>query len=157
MIYDRFENLNLYCRPGTRLHRALVYARDVACSVADGRTDIDGERLYASVATYETGPREERRFEAHRKYIDVQVLLEGEESIDVSLDKDLPTLEAYDEKRDVMFLKPPEHVASLPMNPGYFVVFYPHDVHRPGCHLQEKRRVRKIVMKVAVELTPSEV
>jgi len=156
MIYDRFENLNLYCQPGTRLHQALVYARDVARSVADGRTDIDGERLYASVATYETGPREERRFEAHRKYIDVQVLLEGEERIDVSLDKDLPLLEAYDETRDVMFLKPPEHVASLPMRPGFFVVFYPHDVHRPGCHLKEKRRVRKIVMKVAVESTIQE-
>lgn len=151
MIYDRFENLNLYCQPGTPLHRALVYARDVARTVADGRMDIDGNRLYASVATYETGSREERRFEAHKKYIDVQVLLEGEECIDVSLEKDLPTLEAYDEKKEVMFLKAPQHVASLPMKPGYFAVFYPPDTHRPGCHLLEKRRVRKIVMKVAVE------
>jgi YhcH/YjgK/YiaL family protein len=151
MIYDRLENMNLYCQPGTLLHRAIVYAHDVAPTVADGRTDIDGERLYASVATYETGSREERRFEAHRKYIDVQVLLEGEESIDISLDKELPLLEAYDEARDVMFLKPPRHVASLPMRPGFFVVFYPHDVHRPGCHLRDKRRVRKIVIKVAVE------
>ncbi len=151
MIYDRFENLDLYCRPGSRLHRALVHARDAARTVADGRTDIDGDRLYASVATYETGARVERRFEAHKKYIDIQVLLEGEEVIDIALDTDLPVLEAYDEKRDVMFLKPPQHVASLVMTPGCFAVFYPHDVHRPGCHLQEQRRVRKIVMKVAVE------
>ena len=151
MIYDRFENLNLYCRPGSRLHRALVFARDVARTVPDGRIDIDGDRLYASVATYETGSKDERRFEGHRKYIDVQVLLDGEESIEVSLDKDLPTLEAYDEKRDVMFLKPPQHVASLVMKPGCFGVFYPNDIHRPGCHLREKRRVRKIVMKVAVD------
>jgi biofilm protein TabA len=151
MIYDRFENLNLYCQPGSRLHRALVYAHDVARTATDGRMDIDGDRLYASVASYETGSREERRFEAHRKYIDVQVLLEGEECIDVSLEKDLSTLEAYDEKKDVMFLKPPQHVASLPMRPGWFGVFYPHDIHRPGCHLREKRRVQKIVMKVAVE------
>ena len=151
MIYDRFENLNLYCQPGSRLHRALVYARDVARTATDGRMDIDGDRLYASVASYETGSREERRFEAHRKYIDVQVLLEGEEIIDVSLDKDLPAIEAYDEKRDVMFLKPPQQVASLVMTPGCFGVFYPHDTHRPGCHLRDKRRVRKIVMKVAVD------
>ena len=99
MIYDRFENLNLYCQPGTRLYRALVYARDVAHTAADGRTDIDGDRLYASVASYETGLHEKRRFEAHRKFIDVQVLLEGEEAIDVSLEKNFPTLEAYDEKK----------------------------------------------------------
>jgi YhcH/YjgK/YiaL family protein len=151
MIYDRFENLNHYCRPGTRLHQALVYARDVARTVADGRTDVDGDRLYASVATYETGPREERRFEAHRKYIDVQVLLEGEEVIDVSLDDDLTVIEPYDAARDVMFLGPPQRFASLPMAPGCFAVFYPEDIHRPGGHLLEKRRVRKIVMKVAVE------
>ena len=151
MIYDRFENMSLYCQPESRLHRALVYARDVAHDVADGRIEIDGDRLYASVAAYETGPKEERRFEGHRRYIDVQVLLEGEERIEVSLDKDLPTLEAYDGKRDVMFLKPPQFAAALVMKPGYFGVFYPHDIHRPGCHLQEKCRVRKIVMKVAVE------
>lgn len=151
MIYDRFENLNLYCRPGERLHQALVYARDADRTVADGRRDIDGDRLYASAATYETGPREERRFEAHRKYIDVQVLLEGEEVIDAALDRDLATLEGYDEKRDVMFLAPPPKFASLLMRPGWFAVFHPHDIHRPGCHLQGKRKVRKIVMKVAVE------
>ena len=150
MIYDHFDNLILYAGPGTLLHRALVYARDVAAGVADGRIEIDGERLYASVASYETGSREERRYEAHRRYIDVQVLLAGEETIDVALERDLPVLEAYDEQRDVMFLKPPAHAASLPMRPGRFAVFFPHDVHRPGCHLKDKHKVRKIVMKVAV-------
>ncbi|MCU0561345.1 MAG: YhcH/YjgK/YiaL family protein [Desulfobacterales bacterium] len=151
MIYDRFENLDLYCRPGTILHRALVYARDAGPTVADGRTEIDGQRLFSSVAVYETGPRETRRFEAHRKYTDVQVLLEGQESIDVTLDRDLPVLEAYDGHKDVLFLQPPPHFASLPMRPGYFAIFFPHDIHRPGCSLRGVLRVRKIVMKVAVE------
>jgi YhcH/YjgK/YiaL family protein len=142
--------MDLYCQPGTRLHRALVYARDVGRSVADGRTEIDGDRLYASVSTYDTGSREERRFEAHKKYIDVQVVLEGEESIDVSLGKDHPILEAYDEKKEVMFLTPPKEFASLVMKPGHFAVFYPQDVHRPGCNLRDKRRVRKIVVKVQI-------
>jgi YhcH/YjgK/YiaL family protein len=151
MIYDRFEHLDLYFRPETLLKRALVYARDAARTVPDGRVDVDGGRLYASVATYETGAREERRFEAHRAYIDVQALLEGEERIDLSLEKELPVLEAYDEKKDVMFLNPPPQFASLVMRPGWFAVFFPHDIHRPGVHLQGKRRVRKIVMKVSAK------
>jgi biofilm protein TabA len=151
MIYDRFENLDLFCRPGTLLHRALVYASGAGLNAAEGRTDIDGDRLYASVASYETGPPEERRFEAHRKYIDVQALLEGEERIDVSLDGDLPVLEAYDEQKEVIFLQPPPNFASLAMRPGFFALFYPHDIHRPGCRLRGNQRVRKIVMKVAVE------
>jgi YhcH/YjgK/YiaL family protein len=151
MIYDRFENLDLYCRPATRLHQALVHVRDVARTAADGRTAIDGDRLYASVSTYPTSPRKERRFEAHKRYIDVQVVLEGEERIDVSLEKDLPILEAYDEKKEVMFFKPPKEFASLTLRPGCFAVFYPHDIHRPGCNLRGKRQVRKIVVKVEVE------
>lgn len=150
MIYDRLENLALYCQPGTRLHRALVYVRDAAPTAAEGRTELDGERLYASVSIYDTSPRDERRFEAHRKYIDVQAVLEGEEGIDVSLETDLPILEAYDEKREVMFLKPPKEFASLVMQPGRFAVFFPQDVHRPGCNLQRKQRVRKIVVKVQI-------
>jgi len=149
MIYDHFDNLALYAAPGTLLYKALVYARDVAADVPDGRIEIDGEHLYASVASYETGTRDERRFEAHRRYIDIQVLLAGEEAVDVTLERDLPPLEVYDPQRDVMFLKPPAHAATLPLRPGWFAVFYPHDVHRPGCHLEGKRAVRKIVMKVA--------
>jgi biofilm protein TabA len=149
MICDRLENLHLYCQPGTRLHQGLVFARNAAASLADGRHVIDGERIYASVATYETAGREERRFEAHRKYIDAQVLLEGEESIDVSLGQDLSILETYDDNKDVMFLAAPRQFASLPMKPGYFAVFFPHDIHRPGCHLGGKCRVRKIVVKIA--------
>ena len=57
MIYDRFDNLTLYA-DRTPLHKALVYARDVAADVPDGRIEIDGERLYASVAGYETGGRD---------------------------------------------------------------------------------------------------
>jgi biofilm protein TabA len=154
MIYDTFEHIDLYFQPGTRLHQALVYARDAAADLADGRTDIDGDRLYASVATYDTGSREERRFEAHKKYIDVQVLLEGEEIIDVSLERSLAVLEDYDESRDVMFLKPPGEFASITMKSGRWAVFYPHDVHRPGCHPEGRRRVRKIVMKVHLPQTP---
>lgn len=151
MIYDRFENLELYCRPGTRLHRALLHARDCARDAAEGRTDIDADRLYASVAAYETGAPEERRFEAHRRYIDVQALLAGEERINVSLEGGLPVLEAYDPQRDVIFLGPPRQAASLPMRPGWFAVFHPHDIHRPGVQLGGAQRVRKIVLKVALE------
>ncbi len=149
MIYDRFENIDRYFQVGTPLHRALAYARDAAREAPEGRTDIDGSRLYASVAAYETGPVEARRFEAHRAYIDVQVLLAGEERIDVSLERDLPVAEAYDPQKDVIFFKPPTFAASLPMRPGWFAVFYPHDIHRPGVHLGEKQRVRKIVLKAA--------
>lgn len=150
MIYDTFEHLELYAQPGTLMHQALVYARDFDQSKADGRQEIDGDRLYALVNSYDSSPREERRYEAHKRYADIQVLLEGEEAIDVSLESNLPVIQEYNPTKDILYHQPPTDTATLVMKPGYFAIFYPQDVHRPNCQLHGKIHVRKIVMKVKV-------
>lgn len=151
MIYDTFENISWYAPPGSRLGEALVFARDAGPSIPDGRHAIDGERLYALVSTYETLPCAERRFEAHRRYFDVQVLLEGAEAIDVCPPPAPEPLEAYDEGKDILFTPPPPRFVSLALKPGRFAVLYPQDLHRPGCHLDLGCRVRKIVVKGLIE------
>lgn len=150
MIYDTFEHIEQYAQPGTSLHQALVYARDFDQSTPDGRQEIDGDRLYALVSTYDSSPREERRYEAHRCYADIQLLLEGEEAIDVSLENNLPVLQEYNPAKDILYHQPPADATTLAMKPGYFAIFYPQDVHRPNCQLHGKAHVRKIVMKVKV-------
>ena len=81
MIIDKFENLPLYfsCLPG--LDRAAEFLAGE--NIADGHYEIDGEKIFANVSSYE--PKEfngDMRFEAHRKYADLQAVLEGEERID---------------------------------------------------------------------------
>ena len=151
MIYDIFDHIDTYCQKDSPLYKALTFVAEFDQTQPDGRYAVDGEAIYGLVSTYTTSPREERRFEAHKKYLDVQVLLEGEESIDVSLDSNLSILQEYNETKDILFLQPPEEYASLIMKPGYFAVFYPQDIHRPSCQLHEKTSVRKIVMKIRVE------
>lgn len=151
MIYDTFEHIAWYAPPGSRLCDAIVFARDAGRSIADGRHAIDGDRLYALVSTYETLPGTERRFEAHRRYFDVQALIEGAEAIDVCLPPAPEPLEAYDEGKDALFTPPPPSFVSLALQPGRFAVFYPQDLHRPGCHLGPGCRVRKIVVKGLIE------
>jgi biofilm protein TabA len=151
MIYDTFEHEESYFPKESPIYKALSFARDFDSSAPDGRYEIKADSLYALVSSYETSPAMERRFEAHRKYIDIQVLLEGEEKIEVSLSADLKPLQEYSETKDVIFLEPPREYASLVMKPGYFAVFYPHDIHRPNCDLHGKRHVRKIVLKVRVQ------
>lgn len=77
MIIDKFENLPLYfsCLPG--LDRAAEFLAGE--NIADGHYEIDGEKIFANVSSYE--PKEfnsDMRFEAHRKYADLQAVLEGE-------------------------------------------------------------------------------
>jgi YhcH/YjgK/YiaL family protein len=148
MIYDTLEHMEKYFQKESQIHKALCYAQSFDTSKPDGRYEIEGDSLYALVSSYATFPDEERRFEAHRKYIDVQVLLEGEEKIETSFASDLKPLEEYFEPKDIIFLQPPPDFASLVMRPGYFAVFFPHDIHRPNCNLHGKSRVRKIVLKV---------
>ena len=150
MIYDTFEHADLYFVDNTLLHKAISYASQLDSTTPDGRYDIEGDDLFALVASYETSPAEERQFEAHKKYIDIQVILKGEETIGVSLANDLPLIETYSEEKDVMFFESPEAISTLVMKPGYFAVFYPHDIHRPNCLLQGKQAVRKVVVKVKI-------
>lgn len=150
MIYDRFENVACYFKEGEPLHKALMYAGKLDPATPDGRYEIEGEDLFSLVMTYETSPAEDRRFEAHTQYIDVQIVLEGEETIGFALDNDMAPVEEYSEENDVVFLETPKDSSVLVMKPGYFAVFYPHDIHRPNCVLREPQKNRKVVVKVKV-------
>lgn len=151
MIYDTLNQLSQYFPKDSPLHRAIAFVKDFDRTQADGRYPIDGDALYALVSSYDTSAPAERRFEAHKKYLDLQTLLEGEEAIDVSLAANLPLLQEYNETKDIMHLQPPQEYASLVMKTGYAAVFYPQDVHRPNCHLHGQCPVRKIVVKVRIE------
>jgi biofilm protein TabA len=151
MIYDTLEHTENYSQKDSPIYKALCHAQSFDTSKPDGRYEIEGDSLYALVSSYGTSPAEDRRFEAHRKYIDVQVLLEGEEKIQTSFASDLKPLEEYFEPKDIIFLQPPPDFASLVMRPGYFAVVFPHEVHRPNCNLHGKSYVRKIVLKVRAQ------
>jgi biofilm protein TabA len=150
MICDLFENMALYCSAGDRLYKAIAYARDFDLAQPDGEYEVEGQDVFAKVMTYETSPAEQRLFESHQLYIDVQVIREGAERMDVSLGEELGVLVPYDAAKDMDKLAAPRVFSSLAMRPGMFAVFFPQDAHRPNCNLDGASRNRKICMKVRV-------
>ena len=148
MIYDTFENFKKYFHEGSPLFKALSFALEFDRFKSDGRYEIEGEKIYALVSSYETSPAPENGFEVHRKYADVQVVLEGEEKIEISLSSELKTASEYSDAKDKVLMESPVDSASLVMRRGYFAVIYPGEAHRPNCDLHEKQHVRKIVVKV---------
>ena len=151
MIYDTFENLELYFEETGPLHKALSFAAEFDTSQSDGRYEIDGDHSYAMVMTYDTAASEELKFEAHKKYIDIQLMLEGVEFMDISLDKSLDVDTPYSERNDVALFKSPEHFTSVFLESGNFAVLYPHDIHQPGRKVGDSKQVRKMVLKVSVK------
>jgi biofilm protein TabA len=115
------------------------------------RYDIDGDNLYAPVSEYLTKNEEDARFEAHKKYIDIQYVVSGKELIGVapkSQKKDV--LEPYDGTKDIEFLIITGGENRLAI-PDRFFIFFPEDAHRPGLKDGENSPVRKIVVKVKVD------
>ncbi len=119
-------------------------------TVPDGKVEIDGPRLIANVARYQTKLPEQAVWESHRKYIDVQYVVTGEERIGYVPLENAPVVQApYSETKDVIFYEP--GCDSFTLRAGQFAIFYPEDIHAPSLADGEPRAVLKVVMKVAVE------
>jgi YhcH/YjgK/YiaL family protein len=154
MIIDRLENVALYRGLGKRLAQALDVLKMNELPWLDaGRHELDGTKLFAIVQHGSTKPKEQALWEAHRKYIDVQYIVEGAEMMGCTrLAPELPVREAYDEGKDIVFFdSTPGEGNFFRADAGTFVIFFPHDVHMPSLAVHAPEAVRKVVVKVAVE------
>jgi len=116
-----------------------------------GRVEIDGDRVFALVQAYETAPAPEPLFEAHRRYADIQYIVEGEERIDWAPVGQMIAEKPYDPGKDAAHGRVPAGAStSVKLFAGYLGVFFPADAHAPKQALGSPRAVRKIVVKVAV-------
>ena len=127
-----------------------VLARSDLDALPLGRTTIDGDDVYVLVAEAETRPPEKVPFEAHRRYVDIQLVVRGQEAIGTAPVAALATSEPYDATRDIEFFTAPQHSATLALHAGDFAVFVPGDGHRPSLHLDGPHVSRKAVVKVSV-------
>lgn len=149
MIVDRVENAQLYVPLHERFEKAFaVLADPVTAQKPDGRYPIDGDELFYIVQHYTTKPLDQGRFESHRKYIDIQALLAGEELLAYAPTKGLEVVEPYDESKDIMFYRVGALTARLRLEPGLFCLLYPHDAHLPSCQLACPAEVHKVVFKI---------
>jgi len=150
MILDQLKNARLYFSTGERISKALQYLRSTDFSILEpGRYDIDGENIYALVSVYNTKPLSSAKWEAHKKYIDIQYVASGKEKMGVtSSDKVIP-LEDYSENNDCTIYKGDGNYILV--DEGSFAVFFPTDIHMPGLSINLPKEIKKVVIKVKVE------
>ena len=97
-----------------------------------------------------TEPFEKRRAEYHARYLDIQIVLKGQEGMTFSvLPAGKPDTDWLADK-DIAFLAEGEQEKTLILNEGDFVVFYPQEVHKPLCAVGAPAPVRKAVVKLLV-------
>jgi biofilm protein TabA len=116
-------------------------------SLASGRHEIDGDRVFALINRDPGRGRSGARLEAHRKYIDIQYLVSGEEEIGWRpLAECSRAVEPFSVERDIIFFED-EPLAWIVLPVGKFMIFYPQDAHAP---LAASGDNLKAVIKVAV-------
>ena len=160
MIADRLDQLERYRGLHPRLDRGLQALRRLAAepaasralAPADGRHELEGEELYAVISTYATESPRTKPFEAHRRYIDIQAVLAGRETLYWAPLAGLRPRGGHSEAEDIaLYEDPAGGGVGLPLEPGAFVVLFPQDAHKPGCRSGGRgETVRKLVLKVRV-------
>ncbi len=148
MILDDLARAARYCdlNPGFRLGFDFLMRTDLAI-LAGGRHEIDGQRVFALVNRDPGRGRAGARLEAHRQYIDIQFLVDGQEEIGWRPTAQcVQATEPYDADRDIAFFgDAPQTWISLPA--GKYMIFFPDDAHAP---LAATGPNTKVVIKVAV-------
>jgi YhcH/YjgK/YiaL family protein len=149
MIIDRIANAHLYYTVHARFQQAFdhIHQMDVN-AIPVGRYEIDDEKMFALVQGYNTKLKDQGFWEAHRRYIDLQYIVQGAEGLGYANITRLQQGE-YDTTRDFLPLYGDGDSVTLPS--GSFVLLMPEDAHMPGMALGSPAPVRKIVVKIAVD------
>lgn len=148
MILDTLSRSDRYLGMHPLFPRAFAFLRGTdLMALEPGKHDVQGEQLFAIVEACDGRTRAEAKLECHRRYIDIQLVLDGvdemgwrplAECVDAATD--------YDATRDIRFFNdaPASWIATPP---GAFCLFFPDDAHAP---LVSAGRIRKVVLKIAL-------
>ena len=148
MIFSALSQADRYASLHPLFTRAFEYIRNTDLhSLAPGRYDIVGDDLFAIVEHAQGKPKEHAQLEAHRKYIDIQLVLDGDEQMGWKplADCHNPVSE-HNEEKDIRFFRDaPASWITVP--PDHFCIFFPEDAHAP---LVASGNIRKVVFKIAM-------
>lgn len=149
---NKKEFAHYYFKNRERWDKAFAFLRSNDLkSMEPKRYDIDGDNLYATISEAMTKNEEDAKFEAHRKYIDIQYVISGSEQMSITPMSDKnEEVAAYDPAKDIEFMTV-KGTSSYVATPDKFFIFFPSDIHRPGVKVGENKQVRKIVIKVKVD------
>jgi len=153
MIYDRIDNYREYLGLSKNLDEILELMKELDFSGFEpGRFSLLEGKVSGVFQSYTPADRTSKSFEAHRKNIDLQFVLAGEESVYVKHIADLSTVREYNEENDGELLEGDDD-SYVVLKPGTFAVFFVQDGHKPGCKGPDGRddsEVTKVVLKARI-------
>lgn len=152
MIIDRMERIRFYSAVLPNLEcalKAMASQEDKKIGRYEFRDETGKNAGYFMIQKGSTHPIEEGTFEAHRKYVDVQIMIEGSEEIAWNHLSDLTVVLEYDPEKDAERLQGKlDHVMRI--TEGMFYAAFPSDGHKAISHTKEEQNFTKIVLKLPI-------
>lgn len=149
MIFGNINHEKTYSSLDKDLLTCFEYAKNnQLIDYEKGSYVIDGEDLFVNIVGYETCEKEDRFWEAHRKYIDVHLMLDGCERIDINFIENLEQKE-YQEEGDFLPLDGKNN-GYVELRENDFLVCYPEDAHMTAIKVNQKENIKKAIFKVIV-------
>ena len=148
MIIDNLANAEKYISLNKDFKLVFDFLKnnnlaDLEC----GRHELRGNEVFFNLQEYETKPVQ--KLEAHKKYIDIQVPIIGEEYMGYTNINNTSVSESYNEEKDVMFLN--GSVDKVKANNKTFIIFYPQDAHMPALCTNSPLKVKKAIFKILIK------
>lgn len=148
MILDSIKNIADYSSIHPNLLKGVEFVKQNAATIPVGKYILDSDNLYVMIVETDLRDAESAYLEAHREYIDVQVVIDGNETFAWSaIDSCTSVKDEYDAQSDIMFFndRPSTLINAVS---GQFLVFFPEDAHAP---LIGKGKIRKAIIKAKVK------
>ncbi|GAB3859389.1 hypothetical protein GCM10028822_35860 [Hymenobacter terrigena] len=146
---DKVEFAKQYHANKAVWDKAFAYFRDTNLDqLTPGKYPVDGENVTAAVTENPTKDYDKTNWESHRKYIDMQYVVQGAEKIGVVPIDKATVIKPYDEARDVANYSAEGKLYEA--KPGTIYIFFPQDVHRPNIKVDGVEKDKKLVLKVRV-------
>ncbi|HWI89786.1 MAG TPA: YhcH/YjgK/YiaL family protein [Flavisolibacter sp.] len=144
---DKLQFAKQYHLNKTAWDKAFAYLKNTDLkTLTTGRHEIDGDNVYASVTEAPTKDYDKTAFESHRKYIDLQLVITGEENMAKASLSSVAVSKPYNEATDLANYTGEGKIYTVPA--GTFMLFFPTEAHRPNITPGGNKVVKKIVIKI---------
>lgn len=152
MIRAMLKDAERYYAMGEGIRIAVSYIRNNdLLSLAPGKYEIDGDRVFALIQEPVTQPPHIAPFENHKRHADLQVTLRGTEYVGYCPIDKLTPRGAYNHETDVQLYDGDSDVLMHCATGKSFALFFPEDGHQPYVTLEEPEPIKKVVIRIRLD------
>ena len=149
MIFDKLTSYSNYFQSSEMKSIIEDVIQNYSTNTTDGNYQ-EFDHYYIKVMSPET-VKVSDIIESHQREIDIQILLSGTEKIRIFSEESVTIKSDYNPEIDCTFYTPSSDPHSeIVLQPGYFAMFFPQDIHNPLIANNTIQSLKKIVVKIDV-------